>query len=292
MSTATGYAARDLRLLMVAVLLFGLSWPVSKDALNDATPLWFAVTRGVGGALVVGLLMLWLGRLRLPGRRDWPTVLSLAVFQLGGFFALTHLALALVPAGRTAVLSNVTAIWLIPLSVWLFAETLSVWRLASIGAGLAGVVLLTGPWAVDWNDGGAVLGHALLLGAGLSWSIAIVIVRRFPPERPVADLLPFSFGLGAMLLGALALWREPTGGIGAGAVWQAMVVALVAAPLGTWSVVESGRRLPGAVASAGFLLVPVVGVTLAAIWLGEAITWDLIAGGVLIALGMWWAAKR
>lgn len=292
MSTATGYAARDLRLLLVAVLVFGLSWPISKDALNDATPLWFAVTRGVGGALVVGLLMLWLGRLGLPGRSDWPTVLSLAVFQLGGFFALTHLALALVPAGRTAVLSNVTAIWLIPLSVWLFAERLSAWRLASIGAGLAGVVLLTGPWAVDWTDADAVLGHALLLGAGLSWSIAIVIVRRFPPIRPVADLLPFSFGLGALLLCALALWREPSGGIGTGALWQALFVALVAAPLGTWSVVESGRRLPGAVASAGFLLVPVVGVTLAAVWLGEAVTWDLIAGGVLIALGMWWAAKR
>ena len=292
MSAATGYASRDLRLLMVAVVLFGLSWPISKDALNDASPLWFALTRGFGGALVTGLLMLWLGRLRLPGRRDWPTVLALAVFQLGGFFALTHLALALVPAGRTAVLSNVTAIWLIPLSVWLFAETLSRWRLVSIAAGLAGVLLLTGPWAVDWSDGGAVLGHALLLGAGLSWSIAIVIVRRFPPARPVVDLLPFSFGLGTLLLGGVALVAEPGGGIGAGAAWHAVFVALVVAPLGTWAIVESGRKLPSAVASAGFLLVPVIGVTLAALWLGEAITWDLIGGGVLIALGMWWAAKR
>lgn len=292
MSAATGIAARDLRLLMVAVVLFGLSWPVSKDALQDASPLWFALTRGAGGALVTALAMSWLGRLALPGPEDWPTVLSLAVFQLGGFFALTHLALALVPAGRTAVLSNVTAIWLIPLSVWLFAERLSAWRLASIAAGLAGVVLLTGPWAVDWSDAGAVAGHALLLGAGLSWSVAIVIVRRFPPRRPVVELLPFSFGIGTLLLAALALWRDPAGGIGPGALWQALFVALVAAPLGTWSVVEAGRRLPSAVASAGFLLVPVIGVTLATLWLGEAITWDLVAGGVLIALGMWWAAKR
>jgi drug/metabolite transporter (DMT)-like permease len=292
MSGATGYAPRDLRLLLVAVVLFGLSWPVSKDALDHATPLWFAVTRGLGGALVVGLLMLWLGRLRLPGAQDWPTVLSLAVFQLGGFFALTHLALEVVPAGRTAVLSNVTAFWLIPLSVWLFGETLSRARVASVIAGLLGVVLLVGPWAIDWSDASVLLGHALLLGAALSWSIAIVLVRRFPPARPVAELLPFSFGLGGVLLATLAWWREPTGGIGVEAVWQALFVGLVAAPLGTWAIVESGRKLPGAVASAGFLLVPVIGVTLATLWLGEAVTWDLIAGGALIGLGMWLAAKR
>ncbi|MCS6932295.1 MAG: DMT family transporter [Acetobacteraceae bacterium] len=292
MSVAADVAPRDLRLLLLAVVLFGVTWPISKDALRDASPLWFAFARGAGGALVTGLLMLWLGRLRPPGAAEWPTVLALALFQLGGFFALTHLALALVPAGRTAVLSNVTAIWLIPLGVWLFAERLSAARLASVAAGLAGVVLLTGPWAVDWSDRGAVLGHALLLGAGLSWSVAIVIVRRFPPRRPVFELLPFSFGLGALLLGALAAWREPSGGIGAGALWQALFVALVAAPVGTWAVVEAGRRLPSAVASAGFLLVPAIGVTLAALWLGEAITWDLVAGGVLIALGMWWAARR
>ena len=71
-----------------------------------------------------------------------------------------------------------------------------------------------------------------------------------------------------------------------------MFVALIAAPIGTWSVVESGRRLPGAVASAGFLLVPVIGVTVATTWLGEALTWDLLVGGALIGLGMWLAAKR
>jgi len=291
-SGATAYDWRDLRLLMVAVVVFGLSWPVSKDALAHATPLWFAATRGFGGALVIGLLMLWLGRFGLPGRRDWPTVLALAVLQLASFFALTHLALEAVGAGRAAVLSNVTAIWLIPLSVWLFAETLSPARIASVVTGLLGVVMLVGPWAVDWTNGAVLLGHGLLLGSALSWSMAIILVRRFPPERPVAELLPFSFGLGALLLGSLAWWREPQGGIGAGALWHVVFVALIAAPIGTWSVVESGRRLPGAVASAGFLLVPVIGVTVATTWLGEALTWDLLVGGALIGLGMWLAAKR
>jgi drug/metabolite transporter (DMT)-like permease len=280
------------RRLLLAAVLFGVTWPISKDALADATPLWFAFLRALGGAVMMGLLALYRGRFALPRGADLPTVLALAVFQLGGFFALTHLALALVPAGRTAVLSNVTSIWLLPLSVWLFGERLSSWRLASVAAGLAGVVLLLGPWAVAWEDPAVLLGHALLLAAGLSWSIAIVILRRFPPRRPVVDLLPFAFGLGAALLLAFAVWREPAGGIGWGAAWQAAFVALIAAPIGTWAIVEAGRRLPAAVASAGFLLVPAIGVTLAAIWLGEPITWDLIGGGILVLLGMWWATKR
>lgn len=285
-------SARDVRRLLLAAVLFGVTWPISKDALADATPLWFACVRALGGAVTTALLALHRGRLALPRGADLPTVLALAVFQLGGFFALTHLALALVPAGRTAVLSNVTSIWLLPLSVWLFGERLSAWRLASVVAGLAGVVLLLGPWAVAWEDPAVLLGHALLLLAGLSWSIAIVILRRFPPRRPVVDLLPFAFGLGAALLCLLALRQEPAGGIGWGAAWQAAFVALIAAPIGTWAIVEAGRRLPAAVASAGFLLVPAIGVTLAAVWLGEAITWDLVAGGILVLLGMWWATKR
>jgi hypothetical protein len=42
--------ARAFRLLLVAVLLFGGVWPLTKDALGDATPMWFAAwQRRAGG---------------------------------------------------------------------------------------------------------------------------------------------------------------------------------------------------------------------------------------------------
>ena len=284
--------AAALRLLLVAVLLFGGAWPITKHALLDSTPLWFGTSRAGLAALVVALVLAALGRLHLPRRGDWRVVVFLGVFQLGGFFALTHLALAYVPSGRTALLSNVLLFWLIPLSVFVLGERVSRARWVAAGLGLAGAVVLIGPWAVDWSDHAMLGGHAMLLAAGLLWSIAIVATRLWPPRSLMLELLPWCFGLGALLLAPLALWLEPGGGIGIEA-WPHMIfIGMVAAPIGTWCVIEAGRRLPGAVASVGFLLVPAFGVTLGAVWLGEPVGWDVIAGGALIVASVVLAARR
>ena len=105
------------------------------------------------------------------------------------------------------------------------------------------------------------------------------------------ELLPFCFGVASLMLLPLALIREPTGGIGAGALPHALFIGLLAAPVGTWSVIEAGRRLPSTVASMGFLLVPVLGVAGGAIWLGEPLGWDVWLGGALIAASVALAVK-
>ncbi|MDQ1078757.1 DMT family transporter [Pseudoroseomonas cervicalis] len=272
----------DLRLLLIAVTLFGGAWPITKAALADATPLWFAVSRTLLGALVSGLGLAVFGQLRLPSRQDWPAVLGVGLLQLGGFFALTHLAVALVPAGRTAVLANVTIYWLVPMSVLLLGEQVSPRRWAAAGLGLAGVAALTGPWAVDWRDPDILLGHAMLLVAALLWSCAIIVTRRFAPRTTMLANLPWCFLLGGLILVPMALLMEPDGGIGRGALWHAALIGCIVAPIGTWAVIEAGRRLPGAVSSVGFLLAPAIGVLVSTLWLGEPVGWDVIIGGALI----------
>jgi O-acetylserine/cysteine efflux transporter len=280
-----------LRLLLVAVVLFGGSWPITKHALMDATPLWFGTSRAALAALVAMLLLAGLGRLHFPREGDRRAVVFLGLFQLGSFFALTHLAVALVPAGRTAVLSNVVIFWLIPLSVLFLGEKVSRARWSAAGLGLAGAGVLIGPWAVDWSDTAMLAGHVMLLAAGLLWSVAIVATRLWPPRSPMMELLPWCFGLGALVLAPLALLLEPGGGIGSGALPHMLFIGLVAAPIGTWCVIEAGRRLPGAVASVGFLLVPAFGVAVGALWLGEPVGWDVIAGGTLIVVSVLLAAR-
>lgn len=283
--------ARAFRLLLMAVVLFGGVWPVTKDALRDATPLWFGFSRAALAAVATTLLLAAAGRLRLPGRADWKAVLAVGSLQIGAFFALAHWALALVPAGRTAVLANVTIFWLIPLSVWLLGEAVSARRWLAALVGLAGVAVMTGPWAFDWAAPGMLLGHALLLGASLCWSLAIVATRLHPPQTPMIALLPTIFAVGALVQLPVALWREPGGGVGWGAMPQAAFIGLVAAPIGTWALIEAGRHLNAVVASLGFLLVPLVGVGLATLWLGEPLGWDLLLGGALVVLSVVLAAK-
>jgi len=182
--------------------------------------------------------------------------------------------------------------WLIPLSVLFLGERVSAARWAAAALGLAGVAALAGPLAVDWSRRDAVLGHAMLLGAAFLWSLAIIATRRWPPRHPMLEMLPWCFGLGALVLLPLALLLEPEGGIGPAAWPHMLLIGLVAAPVGTWCVIEVGRRLPGAVASVGFLLVPAFSVAVSALWLGEPVGWDVIAGGALIVSGVLLATRE
>ncbi len=279
-------ALAGLRYLAVSVFLFGGIWPVTKHAFSHATPLWFALNRAGLAALVSALLLAALGRLRPPRRADLPAVVAIGLLQLGGFFALTHLALGFVPAGRTAILSNVTVFWLVPLSALFLGERVSPRQWGAAAVGLIGVLALMAPWAAapSGATGSAVLlaGYGLLLHASLAWSVAILVTRRFPPQRPVLELLPWCFGLGALLLLPLALLREPAGGIGREAWPHAAFVGAVAAPVGTWATIEAGRRLSGMLASLGFLAIPAFGLALSNLWLGEPLGWDVLLGCALI----------
>lgn len=279
-----------LRYLSISVVLFGGIWPITKAALAHASPLWFAFNRAGMAAVVAALLLGAMRRLRWPTREDWPSILTIGLLQLGGFFALGHLALDYIPAGRTAILGSVTIFWLIPLSVWLLGERVSALQWVAVGLGLAGVVVLMQPWGMNGSTLALLPGYAMLLAASLFWSLAILVTRRFPPRSPVLDLLPWCFGLGAGFLLPLALWREPAGGIAMASWPHALFVGAVAAPVGTWATIETGRRLSGAMASVGFLLVPTLGVTISTLWLGEALGWDVIAGGGLIAASVVLAA--
>jgi drug/metabolite transporter (DMT)-like permease len=166
------------------------------------------------------------------------------------------------------------------------------WGAAAVG--LLGVLALMAPWAPPPGGAGSAgtfAGYALLVGASLAWSIAILVTRRVPPQRPVMELLPWCFGLGALLLLPLALLREPAGGIGREAWPHAAFVGAVAAPVGTWATIEAGRRLSGMLASLGFLAIPAFGLALSNLWLGEPLGWDVLLGCALILGGVAIAAR-
>lgn len=279
-------------LLVVAILLFGGAWPVTKAAMAHATPQWFALGRAGLATVGTALLLAALGRLRLPRRQDLPSVFALGLLQLGAFFVLAHAAVALVQAGRTAIISAVVTYWLIPLSVLVLGEKVPMYRWVAAGLGLAGVAVLAGPWAVDWGDSREVIGNLMLVLAALFWTLAIITTRRFPPATPIFELLPWCFALATLFILPFAMVLEPQGGI-SGPSWPFMLyIGFIVAPIGTWCVIEVGRRLPGAVASVAFLLVPAFGVLVSTLWLGEPLGWDMLAGGGLIIASVVLAARE
>lgn len=270
-----------------AVLLLGGAWPVTKFATNaGAAPLWFGFGRAAFSGLAAFVLLGLLGRLRWPLRADLPALLAIGVLQIAGFFALAHAAIAYVPAGRTAILSNTTTIFVVPLSLLVLREAIPARRWLAALIGLAGIIVLVGPWAVDWHHGAVLAGNLFLLGAAGSWSLAIIAVRRFPPHSSMFALLPWCFAIASVLLAPLALMHGGAGHWTPGALTALGFIGVIGGPIGTWCVMQAAMTLPSVVASVGFLATPAVGLVLSAVFLGERLDADLLCGTALILGGV------
>lgn len=284
---AEAEARRGLGLLALSVVLFGTAWPVMKVGLQGATPIWYAAARAGLGALVAFALLLALGRLRRPTRADLPIILSIGAFQLTAFFAFSNLGLRLIPAGRSVVLAYTTALWLVPLAM-LTGERIGAGRLAGVLLGLAGIAVLLNPLSIDWSNAAVVTGHAFLLLAALSWALAIFHARRHVWRLSPLQLLPWQMLLAAVLLTALALAFEPDGHIDAtpGVLLALVYLGVLAGPLASWAATSVARALPTLVTSIGLLGVPVIGVAISTLWLGEPVTLSLALGAGLVLLGV------
>jgi O-acetylserine/cysteine efflux transporter len=290
---APGTTTAGFTQLAASVILLSSAWPLTKIALSlGSTPIWFAEGRSVLSGLSIAALLALRGRLRLPHREDLVSLLAIGVGQFGLYFAFAHEAVAWVAAGRTAILANTTTIWVVPLSLIFLRERIPPRRWFAAGFGLAGVVVLISPWSIDWSSRNILIGHAFLLAASFSWSIAIIVTRVATPRSTLFELMPWCFAIGALLLAPLLLWHAPHGGIGVAPMsWAALAyIGLIASPFGSWCVIEATAALPAVVSSVGFLTTPAISLVLANLLLGEPITADLLLGSALIIGGVGAAA--
>ncbi len=278
-------------LLALAVLAAGSAWPVMKYGLADATPVWFAAGRAGLSVVAAFALLAALGRLRRPAGADLPIILSIGGLQLCAFFTLTHLGLKLLPAGRSVVLAYTTTLWIVPLAGPLIGEWPRRRQLLGVLLGLGGVAVLLAPAirGPDGHSGGAdvLLGHVYLLAAALAWALAILHSRFHPWRLTPLQVMPWQMLFAFALLVPLAVAIEPAGGIAptARALLPLAYIGLLAGPAITWAATSAASLIPAVASSLGFLATPVVGAAISALWLGEAIGLDLVAGGALVLLG-------
>lgn len=279
--------------LFASVILLSSAWPLAKLAIAaGATPLWFAEGRAVlSGVVATGLLTV-MGGFRRPTRADLPAMLAIGGLQLGLYFALAHEAAAWVQAGRIAILANTTTIWVVPLSLVFLREAISARRWLAAGLGITGVIVLINPLSIDWSNPRIIVGHLLLLGAALAWSVAIIVTRAARPHLSMFALLPWCFLVGAIVLAPMVWLHAPHGTIGTAPIsWYALgYIGLLAGPLGTWCIMEATAKLPALVSSVGFLTTPAVSLLIATVFLHEPLTLDLIVGSLLIMAGVGFAA--
>ena len=264
-----GASSRVGWLLVIATAVgWGFGWPAMKILIHDWPALFARGSAGVLAALGLALTaILRKESLRLPRGLAGRLLLtaSINVFAWMGF---TALSLRWLHVSEAALLTYTLPIWTTMLAWPVLGERPALQSIVALCLGVAGLALLVGG-----NVGGIVHklpGIAFALSAALLFALGAVTSRR-PIAMPPVALSAWLIGLGSLMMVAIGIATEhpdpslltPTG---AGALIYMAVGPMALCYLAWFGAL---KRVPAGSASAGLLLVPVIGTVSAAFMLGE-----------------------
>ncbi|MEZ4597747.1 MAG: DMT family transporter [Chloroflexota bacterium] len=195
-------------LLGGVILVWGLHWSVTKVGLETMPPLTYAMARVLVGAVALALLMRHRGRLAPPDRGDLPVILSYGLLAIAAATALMIVALVSAPAGRSSILSYTLPLWVVPIMA-LATRTLPTGReVLGLGLGLAGLMVLLNPLAMDWSSTDALLAAGMLLLNAAAGAVALVHVRLHPWRGTPFDVQLWQLLVALVPLAILAFLLE------------------------------------------------------------------------------------
>lgn len=290
MNKTSGMGPAEWAMLLVLSVLWGASFLFIKLGLRELPPLTFVFGRVFFGSLA---LALYLATRRTPFPREgriWRAFFGMGLLNNLIPFTLIFWGETRIGGGLASILNATTPIFSILLAHGLTAdEKITPRKFGGILLGFCGVVVLMGGGALA-HANGVFTGMLACLGAAFSYGLAGVFGRRF--RRMGVPPTVGAFGQTAaatcmMLPIALIAdqpWHLPMPGP---LTWLAVAnVALVSTALGYilfFHILSAGGAVNSSLVT---LLVPVSGVLLNALFLGERLGATEFAGMAAITLGL------
>ncbi|MEV8623476.1 EamA family transporter [Streptomyces sp. NPDC051079] len=275
-----------LALAALVAAVWGVNFVVIEIGLDHFPPLLFSALRFLVAALPA---VFFVGRPKVAWKWIVGVGLVLGVAKFGLLFTGMDLG---APAGLSSLVLQVQAVFTALFAFLALGERPGRVKLLGMGVALAGI----GVAAVDEGASGASLtGFALIVAAAACWGVSNVLTRKAaPPDAlnfmvwvstvPVLPLLALSLLLEGPDRDLAALRALDPAGAGV-IVYVAWITTVFG--FGAWGWLL--RRHPASSVAPFSLLVPVFGMSSAALFLGESVSplrWcaaALLVGGVALA---------
>lgn len=278
--------------LALMVVLWGLSWPVTRQALDSVPPLWLATLRFASAGICLFVFVAVKGKLRLPVRQDLPVILSVGILQMMLFTGLGMIAMQYTDTSRAVLLAYTTPLWSVLLTAIILKVRPGRGQLLALITGLSGVALICSPAEMQWNRY-SLFAALLLLVCAIAWSVVIYHVRHHRWVSTPLQLAPWQMLIAAVLLAIVAvLFERPITDIHMthNLLWELLFIGPVATSFCFVISSEYGRRITTFAMSNFTLGVPIIGALAAAVWLHHSLSLLFISGLVLICCGVFFTA--
>jgi drug/metabolite transporter (DMT)-like permease len=277
-------------MLLALSVLWGGSFFFTGIAVKELPPLTIVVLRVGLAAAMLALVLRMLG-VRLPRERAvWAAFLGMGLLNNAIPFCLIVWGQTHIASGLAAILNATTPLFTVVVAhVLTHDERMTGNRLAGILIGLAGVVVIIGPGALQ-SLGSDVLAQVAVLAAAVSYAFAGVLGRRFrrlgvaPMAAATGQVIASTIILLPLALLVDRPWTLP---LPSAPVWAAIFgTAALSTALGY---ILYFRILETAGATNLLLvtfLIPVSAILLGALVLGERLSLPHFLGMALIGAGL------
>jgi drug/metabolite transporter (DMT)-like permease len=275
---------RQLLLLVLLTLTWGLNWPVMKLGVAHFPPLTFRAISMWLGLPVLYAAVRWMKVDLRVARADWSELAKLTVTNMLVWHVLAILSVQALSSGRAAILGYTMPIFSALWGRALFRERLTPRQLIGVVAAALGVALLL------WHELGTMAGRpwgALgMLVAAAAWGLGTQQLRRTHVAAPTAALSWWMTVATTIVMTVLAIvgehdrWEVPDTPTLFAIAYNAVLIFGFAQP--AWLVLA--RSLPPAASTLSVMMIPVLGAVSGAIALGETLHWQ--DGAAVLLMGM------
>lgn len=279
---------RQVAILALLTLMWGVNWPMMKFSLRELTPLYFRAITMTGGALGLYLFFRWRGvRMSLP-RAEVARVAWLALPNILGWHFFSIIGLQALASGRAAILGFTMPVWTVLLGVLLFKQELNGRVLLSAVAAAAAVALLSAQELTQLA--GKPVGVLWMQLAALCWAAGTLMMRRTKTSLPTEAVTVWMMAMGSVFFWITAPLMEPTPHpAGFSPLLWASLAYGVFLNYGYAQVVwfSMARNMPPTASAFSVMAVPLVGTLSATLIVGEVPrALDFAAAGcIVVAIG-------
>lgn len=282
-------------LLLIAILIWGVAYVVTKSGLSELPPMLFALLRyGVASLILVPLALARGGLARLPRPVPWKTLVLMALSGIALYYTLFNLALTYTTASQTALIqSSFPAVMAIMAVLWLH-ERLTRRRMLGIVLAVVGVALIVARTQPDASARDPLLGNVLTFATVLLWSAYTMLAKRVANADPIAVTAIVAL-LGTVMLipgAVIENANEPLPSISAAGWLPILYLGALASAASYLLYTRALRDLDASLVGTFVNLSPVIGVISGVVFLGESIAPLAIVGGALVLAGVWISSVR
>lgn len=282
------HKARGLAFVLAAVLLWSTQEVVVRTIVHQVTPLQLAAVRFAIGGVCLALFLPW--NLRARGLRLTRGILglsaALALVGVTGASVLYQYALANAGAGVVAAVYGTNPLMVLGLSALLLDERLTASRFAGILTGFVGIVVLS---LSEPSETFSLAGLACAVGTVFCFALFTVLVKRFAGPYGGLPIVSLCALFGSAYLWPVVLLEGETAMLDhARAIWPVVLYLGVCTTGLTYLFYFLGvQRIDTTQTSSCLLLKPPLATALAAVALGEPVTWNLGAALALVIAGLY-----